>query len=414
MIPRTCELSPLGRRVVGPAAITLVLVFCLNASAETTAEPKVSFKNQVEPILRRNCYGCHQGAKQLGEYLMTDFASLVAGGETGESAIVPGKPDESYLFSQIELVDGVAEMPKPPAKPLKSDEVELIKRWILEGAIDDSIASEGPQFSPQNPPQYRGSPAVTSMDVSADGRWIAVAGYHEVLMLNTSDGAIAKRLIGLSPRINGVAFSPDGKQLAAVGGTPGIQGEVQIWSVESGELDLSVTSTYDALAGISWSPDAKKLAFGAADNTVRAIDAKTGEQVLFQGAHEDWIRDVAFTSDGAHLVSVARDMSCKLTEVETERFIDNITSITPGALSGGLNSIAMHPTRDEVVVGGADGVAKVYRIFRQTARKIGDDANLVRKLPAMEGRIFDVAINASATRIAAAATINGKSEIRVW
>ena len=39
--------------------------------------------------------------------------------------------------------------------------------------------------------------------------------------------------------------------------------------------------------------------------------------------------------------------------------MDNITSITPGVLKGGLNAVARHPTRDEIVVGGADGVAKV-------------------------------------------------------
>ena len=107
-------------------------------------------------------------------------------------------------------------------------------------------------------------------------------------------------------------------------------------------------------------------------------------------------------------------MSCKLTEVETERFIDNITSITPGALSGGLSSIKAHPQRNEIFVGGADGIAKVYRVFRQTARKIGDDANLVRKFPILPGRISSVAISQDATRLAAAATLDGKSEIRVW
>ncbi len=107
-------------------------------------------------------------------------------------------------------------------------------------------------------------------------------------------------------------------------------------------------------------------------------------------------------------------MSCKLTEVETERFIDNITSITPGALSGGLSSVVAHPQRNEIFVGGADGIAKVYRVFRETARKIGDDANLVRKMPKMPGRIFSVAISSDASRLAAASTLDGKSEVRVW
>ena len=142
------------------------------------------------------------------------------------------------------------------------------------------------------------------------------------------------------------------KRIAAVGGTPAVRGELQIWDVETDELFLSRTMTYDALCGASWSPDGSKLAFGASDNVVRAIDTETGEQILYQGAHDDWVRDTAFTPDGKHVISVARDMSCKLTEVETERFIDNITSITPGALSGGLSSVVAHPSRNEILVGG--------------------------------------------------------------
>ena len=374
----------------------------------------VSFAKQIEPIFRRNCYGCHQGAKQLGSYLMTDFASMVNGGETGDPAIVPGNPESSYLISQITAVDGNAEMPKPPAKPISEMEVELVRRWIAEGATDDSPIDSGSQYSSEDPPRYNEAPSIPSIDVSPDGKQIAVAGYHEVLLFDAAQGTLQRRLVGMSPRLNSVSYCPDGTRLAAVGGTPGVEGEVQIWNPGSGELELSVAFTYDALSGAGWSPDSGKLAFGASDNVVRAIDTKTGQQVLFQGAHDDWIRDVAFTPDGKHLVSVGRDMSCKLTEVETERFVDNITSITPGALSGGLSSVAMHPKRNEIVFGGADGVAKVYRIFRETARKIGDDANLIRKMPEMKGRIFRVAINHDATRIAAAATLNGKSEIRVW
>ena len=52
---------------------------------------------------------------------------------------------------------------------------------------------------------------------------------------------------------------------------------------------MSVPVTFDTLYGVSWSPDGTKVAFGCADNTVRAIDAATGKQVLFQGAHADWV-----------------------------------------------------------------------------------------------------------------------------
>lgn len=388
------------------------------ASAEPSAAEPVSFHQQVEPIFRSRCFGCHQGAKQLGGYRMTDFASMLRGGESGEPAIVPGDAGASYLVQQITPSDGFAEMPKPPASPLPAEQIALISRWINEGAVNDAPPADAIRFSRAEPPVYRGPATLPSIDVASGGdlrdELLAVAGFHEVLLVNLKTGETVDRLIGMSPRINTVRFSPDGKFLAAVGGLPGESGEVQIWQVDSGELSLSAPFTFDTLCGAAWSPDGKRFAFGANDNVVRAIDVESGQIVLFQGAHEDWVRDVAFTKDGSRLVSVARDMSCKLTEVETQRFVDNITSITPGALSGGLNAVTRHPERDEILVGGADGIAKAYRIFRQTARKIGDDANLIRAFPKMPGRIFSVAISPDGKRLAAASTLDGQSLVKVW
>ncbi len=191
-------------------------------------------------------------------------------------------------------------------------------------------------------------------------------------------------------------------------------GEVQVWDVAKRKLALSVPVTYDTVYGASWSPDGTKIAFGCADNTVRAIDAKTGEQVLFMGSHSDWVLDTVFSADGSHLISVGRDMTAKLTEVATQRFVDNITSITPGALKGGLAAVARHPKRDEIVIGGSDGEPKLYRVFRQTVRVIGDDSNLIREFPALPGRVYSVAVSSDGKRIAAGSSLDGTGEIGVY
>ena len=56
----------------------------------------ISFHKDIKPIFQANCNGCHQPAKMKGDYLMTAFAALLEGGETGKIAIVPGKPEDSY------------------------------------------------------------------------------------------------------------------------------------------------------------------------------------------------------------------------------------------------------------------------------------------------------------------------------
>ena len=124
--------------------------------------------------------------------------------------------------------------------------------------------------------------------------------------------------------------------------------------------------------------------------------------------------DTTFSVNSDHLISVSRDMSMKLIEVATERFIDNITSITPGALKGGLIAVDRHPTKDELLCGGADGVPKIFKMVRTEARKIGDNANLMREFAAMPGRVFGVAYNNDGSRIAAGSSSDGTGEVRVY
>ena len=65
--------------------------------AEGEASGKISYYRQIRPILQAHCQGCHQPAKPGGEFVMTAFDRLLKGGESGMTAVVPGKPDESNL-----------------------------------------------------------------------------------------------------------------------------------------------------------------------------------------------------------------------------------------------------------------------------------------------------------------------------
>lgn len=400
------------------ALIFLALPLALHAAAPAKAEvfdpnAPVSYWKQIRPIFQASCQGCHQPAKSKGGYVMTGHARLLAGGDSGDKAIVRGQPDASGLVAAITPKDGEADMPKDKP-PLPAHEIELIAKWISQGAVDDTPANAVQKIDAAHPPVYQRPPVITSLDFSPDGKLLAVAGFHEVLLHHADGSGIAARLVGLSERIQSVRFSPDGSRLAVAGGLPARMGEVQIWNVEKRALHVSVPIGYDTVYGVSWSPDGQLVAFGCPDNNVRAVNADTGEIVLQQGSHNDWVIDTIFDTTGKHIISVGRDMSTKLTEVETQRFIDNVTSITPGALRGGLHAIALRPGRDEVLVGGADGVPQVYQIFRKTKRRIGDNANLLRKFPAMEGRIFAVDYSADGKLIAAASSLDGRGAVAIY
>ena len=198
------------------------LTLCLSLfSSFSTAEEKkeISYHKEIKPIFQSNCNGCHQPAKQKGDYLMTEFTALLEGGGTGKPAIVPGKPEESYLFNQIKIdAEGNAEMPKGrDVKPLHALEISKIERWIREGAVDDSPEHEESLFSMENKPLYQKLPLIRTLVHTPEGQHMAQNGFHEVIIAKSGSGQLVARLVGLSERIESIAFSPDGKMLAVAG-----------------------------------------------------------------------------------------------------------------------------------------------------------------------------------------------------
>lgn len=424
-------------------AVRLLFLACLGLPLSGTlraAEPAekkvpetVSYYRDVRPIFQQHCQGCHQPAKPQGGYIMTGHADLLKKGDHDELGIVPGAPDKSEVVALIRPgKDGKVRMPKGK-DPLSEHDVQVITKWVAQGAKDDTPARARDTVDADHPPLYNLPPVLSALDFSPDGNLLAITGYHEVLLHKADGSGLVGRLVGLSERVQSLAFSPDGKLLAVAGGSPGRFGEVQIWDVEKRKLKQSVSITFDTLYGISWSHDATKVAFGCADNSLRAIDTATGKQVLFQGAHSDWVLGTTFSRDSSYLVSVSRDRTVKLTDVTTQRFIDNITSITPGALKGGLMAVARNPFQspnkvkntavgtdttekwyDELVLGGADGVPHLYKMHRTQKRVIGDDFNKIRDYPGMPGRIHALAFSKDGALFAAGSSLDGKGEVRVY
>lgn len=101
------------------------------------ADGKVSFNRDIRPILSDNCFQCHgpdERKREAGLRLdMRDSATKVA--ESGHTAIVPGKAEASELVARIITAD--ADLQMPPAssgKKLTAKQIDLLRRWVAEGA----------------------------------------------------------------------------------------------------------------------------------------------------------------------------------------------------------------------------------------------------------------------------------------
>ncbi len=118
--------------LLGPLQALTLGLFAYGQQAES-----ISYQQQIRPILADNCLSCHgfdDGTRE-GALRLDLRENALAGGDSGKPAIVAGKPDQSELIRRILAVGSDDQM--PPAKhgkPLSADKVELLKRWITEGA----------------------------------------------------------------------------------------------------------------------------------------------------------------------------------------------------------------------------------------------------------------------------------------
>ncbi len=99
-------------------------------AAAQDAETKF-FDERVEPILRARCLGCHNNELKDGEISFQDRASLLKGGSHGP-AIVPGRPEKSFLIHAVKQDD---EIKMPPGGKLSTSDIATLTEWIQRGAL---------------------------------------------------------------------------------------------------------------------------------------------------------------------------------------------------------------------------------------------------------------------------------------
>src|SRR5437868_3782662 len=117
-------------------AVCLILAM-LSATMACAAEPKaVDFSRDILPILSDNCFFCHgPDAKARQADLRLDQQAEALAPREGYRIIAPGKSGESELIKRVLSRDEDQQMPPPKSnRKLTGAQVELLKRWIDEGA----------------------------------------------------------------------------------------------------------------------------------------------------------------------------------------------------------------------------------------------------------------------------------------
>jgi hypothetical protein len=132
-VKRIAGFEPLGRLVLAVAALAL---HSLANAGEPDRKP-VDFNFEIRPILSDKCFKCHgpdPRNRKAGLRLDTKDGAFGTT-ESGSRAVVPRKLQESELISRITSSDETERMPpKSLGRTLSSHEIDLLKRWVEQGA----------------------------------------------------------------------------------------------------------------------------------------------------------------------------------------------------------------------------------------------------------------------------------------
>lgn len=95
----------------------------------------VYFSKDILPLLNSSCAksGCHDATSHTEGVILTDYTSII---NTGE--IIALYPEASKLYEMITENDPDKIMPPSPNAPLTSEQIALIRKWIMQGAKNNS------------------------------------------------------------------------------------------------------------------------------------------------------------------------------------------------------------------------------------------------------------------------------------
>ncbi|RCS53912.1 DUF1553 domain-containing protein [Bremerella cremea] len=137
-------------------AVLLLLPWMAYFSAVCQADEPIDFNRQIRPILSDRCFHCHgpdDDHREAG-FRLDQRESAIAEADSGSLPIVPGNSAESELIQRVATTEASLQMPPASSHkpPLTADEVDLLRRWIDQGADFQRHWSFVPPTRPELPP----------------------------------------------------------------------------------------------------------------------------------------------------------------------------------------------------------------------------------------------------------------------
>ncbi len=234
---------------------------------------------------------------------------------------------------------------------------------------------------------------ILAVAFSPDGKWLAAGGIEgRVSLWGPGGGGAPRALEASAGNVSGLAFSPDSKRLVTASG----QGGLNVWDVGTGRRVFAFKGHKRAVLGVAYSPDGKRLASSDQDGEVAVWDATAANTAAIPSPNGP-VQSLALSADGKRLFGGIGNGQVRAWDASTGEELGAF-----GAALFGRHVVAAHPKGTQVVTQGIPLALEVW---------CPRNGKLLYRKPLCDGSILAAAYHPDGTRFA---TAGRDGSVRIW
>ena len=313
----------------------------LSSAAVTHAAP--TYNDDILPIFKDNCTGCHNPDKLKADLDLTTYAIAMKGGSSG-AAVKAGSPDTSLHLPRHDASRGAGDAAEETETRGRAAQSHQGMDRRRRAGIQRRRRRPSPAMPPwqmvasrrgrerptarrpcrrifRPPPIRKSSPDPRRSSRSPPVRALRSppsSSHAQVLLYNTETKALLGALPFPERQPNVLRFSRDGSLLLAAGGRGAHSGKAVVFDIKTGQRVAEAgTEASDAILAADLSPDRSLIATGGGDKLVRLYSTKDGKLQRTIKKHTDWVTALAFSPDGEKLATADRNGGLHLWDPKT-------------------------------------------------------------------------------------------------